>query len=41
MRTIDVALLQAEKLLNNPMRKHGCFLIRESEVRILTKNFFL
>jgi fyn-related kinase len=22
---------QAEKLLGNPMRKHGCFLIRESE----------
>ena len=28
----DISRTKAEKLLSNPMRKHGDFLIRESEV---------
>ena len=28
----NISRQKAEKLLGNPMRKHGCFLIRESEV---------
>lgn len=34
-----IRFLQAEKLLSNPMRKHGCFLIRESEVCSLSFSF--
>ena len=33
-----LTLAQAEKLLANPMRKHGCFLIRESEARTTTNS---